>query len=116
MRDTLTSSSKKDLCAAVILFTEITIVLQCAFNVGYHKNMANLSPSLFICARRSDLATVQEQYVALCHEKEKLSSKLEEVERENLSSVQAALDKVHTYLHIHCSLIFVCPLYSQIGH
>ena len=49
---------------------------------------------MFTCPCRSDLATVQEQYVALCREKEKLSTKLEEVERENMSSVQAALDKV----------------------
>ena len=74
--------------------------------------MGNLSLNLFICAHRSDLATVQEQYVALCREKEKLSSKLEEVERENLSSIQAALDKVHIcwYLHVHCM-----PLYSQVS-
>ena len=43
---------------------------------------------------RSDLATVQEQYVALCGEKEKLSTKLDEMEVEKKSSVQAALDKV----------------------
>ena len=43
---------------------------------------------------RSDLATVQEQYVALCSEKEKLSSRIEELEVEKLSSVQATLDKV----------------------
>ena len=56
------------------------------------------------------MATVQEQYVALCREKEKLSSKLEEVERENLSSVQAALDKVHACAYIY-NYIF-----DTIGH
>lgn len=50
------------------------------------------STSIYSC--RSDLATVQEQYVALCHKKEQLSSELEEMERETLSSIQAALDKV----------------------
>ena len=50
------------------------------------------------------MATVQEQYVALCREKEKLSSKLEEAERENLSSVQAALDKVHACAYMYIIL------------
>ena len=43
---------------------------------------------------REDLATVQEQYVSVCGEREQLQRRMKEIEKGREISIQEALDKV----------------------